>query len=87
MQLDPGEPRMAAVVHHRNAAGLARVGLVFTVAYGPVRHGEPVNAEPHKCAKIAWFPADLLPTNTYPYTAACVRAYRDGQPFVLSGWR
>jgi hypothetical protein len=28
----------------------------------------------------------MLPSNTYPYTAACVRAFRDGVPFVLSGW-
>jgi len=47
VQLATDEPRMAAVVHHRNAAGLARVGLIFAVAYDPGRHGEPVNAEPH----------------------------------------
>lgn len=87
VQLGPDEPRIVATVHHRNTAGLARVGLVFAVAYEPARHGEPVNAEPHKCAKIAWTPMDLLPSNTYPYTAACVRAFRDGQPFALSGWR
>ena len=86
VQLDTDQPRMVATVHHRNAAGLARVGVVFTVAYDPRRHGEPVNAEPHKCAKIAWMPADMLPSNTYPYTAACVRAFRDGRPFALSGW-
>jgi hypothetical protein len=43
-------------------------------AFDRGRHGEPVNAEPHKCAKIEWFPVDMLPPNTYPYTAACVRA-------------
>jgi 8-oxo-dGTP diphosphatase len=86
VQLDSGEPRMVATVHHRNTAGHARVGLVFTVAYDVARHGEPVNAEPHKCAKIEWFPADIPPSNTYPYTAACVRAFRESQPFALSGW-
>jgi len=74
-------------VHHRNTAGLARVGLAFTVDYDPARHGQPVNAEPHKCAKIEWFSVGLLPANTYPYTAACVPAVRDGQPRALSGWR
>lgn len=87
VQLAPDEPRMTAIVHHRNAAGLARVGLVFTVKHDSARHGEPVNAEPHKCAKIEWFPVGLLPTNTYPYTAACVTAYLDRQPLRLSGWR
>lgn len=87
VRVDPGEPRMVGTVHHRNAAGLARVGLVFVVTHDPTRHGEPANKEPHKCAKIEWFPTDLLPSNTYPYTAASVRAFRQGQPFVLSGWR
>jgi len=81
------EPHFSATVHHRNTAGLARVGLAFTVAYDPARHGEPINAEPHKCTKIAWVPADLLPPNTYPYTAACVHACRRGEPFALSGWQ
>lgn len=86
VDLDPAEPRMAVTVHHRNAAGRARVGLAFTVAYDPIRHREPINAEPHKCARIEWFPTDRLPSNTYPYTAACVRAFREGRPFTLSGW-
>jgi 8-oxo-dGTP pyrophosphatase MutT (NUDIX family) len=86
LQLDPSEPRLVATVHHRNTAGSSRVGLVFTVAYDPTRHQEPVNAEPHKCAKIEWFPADMPPSNTYPYTAACLRAFRESQPFALSGW-
>jgi ADP-ribose pyrophosphatase YjhB (NUDIX family) len=86
VRLDLSEPRMVTTVHHRNTAGLARVGLVFTVAFDPARHGEPVNAEPHKCAKIEWFPADMLPSNTYPYTVACLRAFREGVRFALSGW-
>ena len=87
VQLAPGEPRMVATVHHRNAVGHARVGLIFTAAHDPGRHGEPVNAEPHKCAKIEWFPAQLPPPNTYPYTTACLRAFRGGQRLVLNGWR
>jgi ADP-ribose pyrophosphatase YjhB (NUDIX family) len=86
VQLNPGEPRMVTTVHHRNTAGLTRIGLVFSVAFDPARHGDPVNAEPHKCAKIEWFPVDMLPSNTYPYTTTCVRAFRDGTPFSLSGW-
>lgn len=87
VRLTPADLRMVAVVHHRNTAGRARIGLVFTATYDPDRHGEPVNAEPHKCAKVEWFPACLLPANTYPYTAACVRALQDGNPLVLSGWQ
>ncbi|MDG4764656.1 NUDIX domain-containing protein [Solwaraspora sp. WMMD406] len=86
VRLSPSEPQLVTTVHHRNSSGLARVGLAFAVAFDQSRHGEPVNAEPHKCAKIAWFPADMLPTNTYPYTAACVNAFQDRAPFALSGW-
>jgi 8-oxo-dGTP pyrophosphatase MutT (NUDIX family) len=80
-------PRLVATVHHRNTSGHARVGLVFAARHDPTRYGQPVNAEPHKCAKIAWFPSDRLPPNTYPYTAASVAAYRKGEPLRLSGWR
>jgi ADP-ribose pyrophosphatase YjhB (NUDIX family) len=86
VHLDHAEPRMVTTVHHRNTTGLARVGLAFAVTFDPARHGEPVNTEPHKCAKIEWFPTDMLPANTYPYTTACVQALRDGTPFTLSGW-
>jgi len=86
VQLARNDSRLAATVHHRNAAGQGRVGLVFAVPHDPARHGEPVNTEPHNCSKIEWFPVDLLPTNTYPYTAACVRAFRHRQPFALSRW-
>ncbi len=86
LRLDPDEPRMVATVHHRNAAGQGRIGLVFTVAHNPARHGEPINAEPHKCAKIEWLPVNALPDDTYPYTAASVGAFRMSQPLRLSGW-
>jgi hypothetical protein len=87
VRLTADEPRMVATVHHRNSAGLARVGLAFTAAHDPARHGQPVNNEPHRCAKIEWFPADILPSNTYPYTSACVAAWRDGAALRLSGWQ
>ena len=87
MRLAADEVRMVATVHHRNTAGLARVGLVFAAELDRARHGAPVNAEPHKCAKVEWFPADMLPSNTYPYTAACVQAWRTGDPLRLSGWQ
>lgn len=39
VRLTLDEPRMIATVHHRNTAGLARVGLLFTVPFDPHRHG------------------------------------------------
>jgi 8-oxo-dGTP diphosphatase len=87
VQLQPNEPRMAAVVHHRNPEGGGRVGFFFEVASRPEVQGEPFNAEPWKCSGIAWTPLDRLPRGTYPYTAAGVDLYRRGLTFGLDGWR
>lgn len=78
--------RLAAVTHRRYPGHPARLGLFFHARHDPDRHGEPVNAEPHKCKEIRWYPLDGLPANTVPYTAAGVAAYRTGTPLVLDGW-
>lgn len=78
--------RLATVAHLRYPYDPARLGLFFHVRHDPERHGEPVNAEPHKCKEIRWFPVDGLPINTVPYTAAGVAAYRNGTPLMLDGW-
>ncbi|MGI5162394.1 NUDIX hydrolase [Microbispora sp. CA-102843] len=61
------------VMHHRNAGGTARIGM-FLVPRSIT--GTPVNAEPHKCAELAWFPLDRLPERTVPYSRAGVEAVR-----------
>jgi 8-oxo-dGTP pyrophosphatase MutT (NUDIX family) len=76
----------AVTVHHRNRREQGRVALVFTAEWDPPRHGEPVNAEPHKCGGIDWFAVDRLPAETDRYTIACVSAWRSGERFSLSGW-
>lgn len=87
IQIRPSEPRMVASVHHRNPEGRGRIGFFFEVASRPKEQGEPVNAEPGKCARIAWVPLDRLPANTYPYTSTGVELYRRGLSFALHGWR
>jgi 8-oxo-dGTP pyrophosphatase MutT (NUDIX family) len=86
LRLFPYELTAVATVHHRSPGQDGRLGLVFAVELEVARHGEPVNAEPHKCARIGWFEPGRLPAETYPYSAACLRAYRDGVRFTLSGW-
>src|SRR3954471_19178056 len=46
IRIDPGELRLATVVHHRQRADLARIGMFFATNRWD---GEPYNAEPHKC--------------------------------------
>ncbi|MGH8903142.1 MAG: NUDIX hydrolase [Egibacteraceae bacterium] len=83
IDIDPGDARMVVALHNRNPEGHARVGFFFEVTSW---RGNPANAEPHKCAKLAWHPLDMLPHDTVPYTAAGIAAYLHHQPFGLNGW-
>lgn len=83
IELSRDDVEMVTSVHNRNPGGHARVGFFFRARRWD---GEPRNAEPHKCARIDWFPLDQLPTNTVPYTRAGVELFRRGEPFGLNGW-
>jgi 8-oxo-dGTP pyrophosphatase MutT (NUDIX family) len=48
--------------------------------------GEIVNAEPHKCDDLAWYPLDALPANTIPYVRRALDNYRRGVWFDSYGW-
>jgi len=84
--LEPDDLHLTGVVHCRNPEGEGRVGLFFTTPHRPDRHGEPVNAEPHKCAELAWYPLDRLPADTVPYITAGLTLHRTGRPFATIGW-
>lgn len=86
IKLDPGDLHLVTVVHHRNVEGGSRIGLFFAAEHNSSRHGDPRNAEPHKCGKIAWFPLRSLPDHTYSYTYAGVMAYLRHEPLRLDGW-
>jgi hypothetical protein len=81
--LEPADVRHVATVHQHDPAGAARIGLFFQALRWS---GEPVNAEPHKCAGIDWYPLDAIPPNTFGYTAAGLQCFRDGRSFTQSGW-
>lgn len=84
--IGPEEVRMVVALHHRNLGGAARIGFFFEVISDPDRQGCPVNAEPGKCGRLAWFPIARLPAEMVPYTAAGVDHYRRGVSFGLHGW-
>jgi 8-oxo-dGTP pyrophosphatase MutT (NUDIX family) len=83
LRLDRRSLSLASTVHFRNEHGEGRLGLFFRARWW---EGEPVNAEPHKCARIRWFPVDALPANTYPYTRVGVDLFRTRQNFAAYGW-
>jgi hypothetical protein len=46
----------------------------------------PFNAEPHKCAKVAWYPLSMLPDPVMPYSALGVSLYLSGARYATLGW-
>lgn len=86
IQLEANDLTLTGTVHCRNPEGDGRLGLFFATKAEPNRPGTPYNAEPDKCAKLDWFPLDMLPHNTVPYTTTGIDLYRDHQPFATLGW-
>lgn len=48
--------------------------------------GKPSIKEPNKCDDMSWFPIHDLPENTLPYVRSVIENYKDGVPFIESGW-
>jgi ADP-ribose pyrophosphatase YjhB (NUDIX family) len=48
--------------------------------------GEPTIKELDKCDDMSWFPVENLPENTLPYVKDVIENYKDGIPFIESGW-
>lgn len=83
LRLPPEALTAVVAMHHRGPGGAPRVGWFFEAwceAGGSVP--EPVNAEPEKCAEIAWFPLTALPRDMVAYCRAGLDAYRAGRRFV-----
>jgi len=83
LRLTREQLRFVQLVHHREADEEPRVGVFFEVT---AWDGEPVNAEPDKCAELAWYPLAALPANTVRYPAAALARYRTGQAFAVHGF-
>jgi mutator protein MutT len=81
--LEPADVRPVHVMHYRNPEGHFRVGWFFLATrWG----GEPVNAEPHKCAGLSWHAPGELPRGTVRYNALGIAHYLKGEPFSFHGW-
>jgi 8-oxo-dGTP diphosphatase len=84
IQLAEHEISYAATVHCRNTD--TRIGVFFQAMAQDTPLGAPCNAEPHKCAKIAWYPMTLLPSTTMPYSSLGVSLYQRKMHFGALGW-
>ncbi|GAA3743057.1 8-oxo-dGTP pyrophosphatase MutT (NUDIX family) [Spinactinospora alkalitolerans] len=81
--IDPDDLALAAVVHHRQRADLARVGMFL---HTETWTGEPFNAEPHKCGKLQWADPRVLPSTTIDYPAEGIRAWLSGTGYASHDW-
>lgn len=70
-------------VHHWTAEDEPRLQLFFHVRSWD---GEPVNAEPDKCAYLAWFPMNALPEPMVDFTAVALNEFPQGRAFSCVGW-
>ncbi|MFI9503662.1 NUDIX domain-containing protein [Nocardia sp. NPDC052566] len=84
IRLGRNDIRMAAALHYRPGDGAAaRVGFFF---HATEWHGEPFNAEPHKCSDVRWFPLAEIPLDTVPYTAQGLKLFLRNENFGVFGW-
>jgi 8-oxo-dGTP diphosphatase len=84
--LCPGQLSFAAAVQCRNSAADVRMGLFFHAEASADLGAGPFNAEPHKCAKVAWHPLSMLPEPVMPYSALGVSLYLSGARYGTLGW-
>jgi len=49
--------------------------------------GEPVNAEPQKCVRLAWLPLDALPENVMRFQRHAIECWQRGSVFSEPGWQ
>lgn len=84
VKVDPDDVEFVTVVHHRSPQSETRVGFFFTTRTWA---GDPVNAEPDKCAGLLWADPAAPPDNTWPYSrAGLAQLLTGGVPYTTNGW-
>jgi 8-oxo-dGTP diphosphatase len=82
--VEPDHLDLVHTVHHLDADdGKGRIQLFFRPrSYeGTVRI-----AEPHKCARLSYWPVNALPPRLVEYTAVALSAYGRGETLSEVGW-
>jgi ADP-ribose pyrophosphatase YjhB (NUDIX family) len=79
--LAPDDLEVVGVMHRKSND--ERVDFFFVARRWA---GTPVNAEPGKCAGLAWCPLDALPANTVAYIRDALSNFRRGIWFEEHGW-
>lgn len=79
--IDPAATQLVHVLHYWGRP--SRINFFFEVT---AWEGEPVNAEPDKCAGVRWFDLDKLPSMTVAYAAQALDRFRHGLPYSEFGF-
>ena len=83
VELSEADLEFAHVVHRRDGRDDPRIGFFFAADRW---HGEPINREPHKCARLLWADPENPPVNTLAYTTVALARITRQQLFSLDGW-
>ncbi|MFD7896501.1 NUDIX domain-containing protein [Streptomyces sp. NPDC059743] len=75
--------RIVHVMQYKNPEGGVRLSWFLATSHWD---GEPVNAEPDKCARIMWCKRSEIPDNTYESNALGIQHYLKGEPHSVHGW-
>ncbi|HLK24269.1 MAG TPA: NUDIX domain-containing protein [Caulobacteraceae bacterium] len=77
VRISAGDLTLKTVMHRRRED--ERIGFFFEPAGWS---GDIVNAEPHKCERLAWFSLDALPANTIGYVREAIRCAGAGVAYA-----
>ncbi|MEV0136824.1 NUDIX domain-containing protein [Dactylosporangium sp. NPDC050688] len=86
LRLPPAQLRVVAMTHWHPPDGVPRIGVFFHLEADPAVHGEPVIAEPAKCAELRWAPLDALPRPLLRYTEIGVELFCSGRVYAAVDW-
>jgi 8-oxo-dGTP diphosphatase len=86
LRLPPEQLHVVAMTHWHPPDGIPRIGVFFHLEADPARHGQPVIAEPAKCAQLRWTPLDALPAPLLRYTEIGIDLYRSGRMYAAADW-
>ncbi|GAU81480.1 NUDIX domain-containing protein [Bosea sp. BIWAKO-01] len=81
VEIDPASLTFATVLHRSQDE--ERLDFFFEARSW---QGELLNAEPEKCAELAWFPIDDLPENTIAYVRTAIVHWQSGTRYC-EFWR
>jgi 8-oxo-dGTP pyrophosphatase MutT (NUDIX family) len=86
IHIDLADVEVIGVMHRKSPAECANNERVDFFVRITRWTGAITNAEPHKCAELAWFALDRLPGDVIPYVGRALENYQRDIWFDSYGW-